>query len=92
MTTLAALACGGRVAREGRRFEPILSTFGDAARMNDGPHTAAERLIDEVSRYLAAVDVFRAANCEPTWRPELAPSAMWLDAVERITPIEARAH
>jgi len=28
-------------------------------------------LIDEIARYLAVVDLFRAADCEPTWRPEL---------------------
>ena len=32
----------------------------------------ARRLIREIGRYLAVVDVFRAAGCEPTWRPELA--------------------
>jgi hypothetical protein len=30
-------------------------------------------LIDEVECYLAAVDLFRAERCEPTWLPELAP-------------------
>jgi hypothetical protein len=29
-------------------------------------------LIGEVERYLAAVEVFRAERCEPTWLPELA--------------------
>jgi hypothetical protein len=24
-------------------------------------------LLDEICRYLAAVDAFRAAGCEPTW-------------------------
>ena len=37
--------------------------------MNDAADPDA--LMDEVARYLAAVDVFRAADCEPTWRPEL---------------------
>jgi hypothetical protein len=27
-----------------------------------------EALLDEIQRYLAAVDAFRAAGCEPTWR------------------------
>jgi hypothetical protein len=31
-------------------------------------------LMREIGRYLAAVDVFRAERCEPTWLPELAPS------------------
>jgi hypothetical protein len=38
--------------------------------MNDAHVTEAERLIDEVTRYLAADDAFRAASSEPTWRPE----------------------
>ena len=32
----------------------------------------SEALIVEITRYLAAVEVFRAAGCEPGWRPELA--------------------
>jgi hypothetical protein len=27
-------------------------------------------LMAEIVRYLAVVDAFRAANCEPSWRPE----------------------
>jgi hypothetical protein len=27
-------------------------------------------LIDEIQRYLAAVDAFHAAGCRPTWRPD----------------------
>jgi len=27
-------------------------------------------LIDEVTRYLAAVELFRSLGCEPVWRPE----------------------
>ena len=27
-------------------------------------------LIDEVTRYLAAVELFRSVGCEPSWRPE----------------------
>jgi hypothetical protein len=34
----------------------------------------AETLADEVARYLAVVDAFRAQDSEPTWRPELVPS------------------
>jgi len=33
-------------------------------------------LIDEIERYLAAVDVFRALGCEPTWIPEPEAEAM----------------
>jgi hypothetical protein len=36
-----------------------------------GKSTTRRRgLIDEIERYLAAVDVFRALGCEPTWIPE----------------------
>jgi D-alanine-D-alanine ligase-like ATP-grasp enzyme len=27
-----------------------------------------EALLEEIRRYLAAVDAFRAVGCEPTWR------------------------
>ena len=37
--------------------------------MNAQPETS-ETLIDEIARYLSAVDVFRAEWCEPTWLPE----------------------
>jgi len=29
-----------------------------------------EALLDEIRRYLAAVDAFRAAGCEPIWRAD----------------------
>ncbi len=32
--------------------------------------TDAEKLMEEIDRYLAAVDLFRALGCDPTWRPE----------------------
>lgn len=38
--------------------------------MNDQLDLDAEALADEIVRYLAVVDAFRDANCEPTWRPE----------------------
>ena len=28
-----------------------------------------DTLLDEIARYLAAVEAFRAAACEPTWLP-----------------------
>jgi hypothetical protein len=34
-----------------------------------------QKLIEEIGRYLAAVDLFRAESCEPTWRPELHQDA-----------------
>jgi hypothetical protein len=33
--------------------------------------TQAE-LIDEITRYLATVELFRSLGCEPRWRPESA--------------------
>ena len=30
-----------------------------------------QKLIEEIDRYLAAVDLFRSESCEPTWRPEI---------------------
>ena len=30
----------------------------------------ANELIDEITRYLAAVDLFRSLGSEPRWRPE----------------------
>jgi hypothetical protein len=29
-----------------------------------------DALVDEIRRYLAAVDAFRRAGCMPSWRPE----------------------
>ena len=43
--------------------------------MTKQPHIR-EALIREIARYLAAVDLFRAERCEPTWLPELALSGV----------------
>jgi hypothetical protein len=32
---------------------------------------ATTTLTEEIARYLAAVDLFRAEGCEPAWRPEV---------------------
>jgi hypothetical protein len=32
------------------------------------PNTKIERLLEEIQRYLAAVDAFRHAGYEPRWR------------------------
>jgi hypothetical protein len=32
------------------------------------------KLVEEIDRYLAAVDLFRTLGCEPTWRPEASRS------------------
>jgi hypothetical protein len=34
-----------------------------------------DRLLEEIDRYLVAVDGFRALGSEPEWRPELVPAA-----------------
>ena len=39
--------------------------------MNEG--IAMEELMREITRYLAAIETFRAAGCEPKWRVELRP-------------------
>jgi hypothetical protein len=44
----------------------------------NGQPDITEDLLDEIARYLAAVDVFRAEACEPTWLPE--PSWSRVDA------------
>jgi hypothetical protein len=36
-------------------------------------------LLEEIGRYLAVIELFRAEGCEPDWRPELA-------VVEPVTP------
>jgi hypothetical protein len=38
--------------------------------MSQPAHIDHEELLVEITRYLAAVDLYRAENCEPTWRPE----------------------
>ena len=45
--------------------------------------TQRRELIDEIARYLAAVDVFRALDCEPAWRPESEPFATGIDDPRR---------
>ena len=41
-------------------------------------HIDTDSLIAEISRYLTAVDAFRAAGCEPTWQPEAAAQTLRL--------------
>ncbi len=52
--------------------------------MNEQPHIDSEALIAEIGRYLAVVDTFRAADCEPTWRPELGSSSELI--ISRLAP------
>ena len=38
------------------------------------PPVDIEALLGEIERYLAAVDAFREAGCEPCWRHDVVPS------------------
>ena len=47
-----------------------------------------DTLIGEIARYLAAVDLFRAERCEPTWRSELAPLTVEVERIQvEATPV-----
>jgi hypothetical protein len=50
--------------------ERILSGLDHRGAMNERLAIDLDALLDEIARYLAAVDAFRAAACEPTWLPE----------------------
>ena len=43
--------------------------------MNEQTQIDPNELFLEITRYLAAVDLYRAERCEPTWLPESALSA-----------------
>ena len=47
--------------------------------MNAIAHIDSDELLDEVARYLAAVDAFRAEGCEPSWRREAADPAVTVE-------------
>ena len=53
--------------------------------------TDPNALIDEIARYLAVVELFRAVDCEPTWRPELTV-AVEPERKPRSSRIEKSAH
>jgi hypothetical protein len=48
-------------------------------------------LMEEITRYLATVDVFRSVGCEPTWRPEAVRPAP-LPEQPRPAVLARRAH
>jgi hypothetical protein len=50
-------------------------------------YESIEALAQEITRYLAAVDVFRSEECEPTWLPEPA----W-NRAEEAAPRLVRSH
>lgn len=62
--------------------------------MNDTLDTSTEELVEEIARYLGAIDAFRADGCEPTWRPELPSDAsVQLPAVAvKTLPSDIRLH
>ena len=45
-------------------------------------HEHTEDLIEEIARYLAAVELFRSVGCEPSWRPESVRPTPLPEAVE----------
>jgi hypothetical protein len=49
-------------------------------------------LAEEIARYLAVVDAFRAANCEPTWRPELRSCIESRPPDQLRRPVEKSTH
>jgi hypothetical protein len=60
--------------------------------MNDSLTIRLDELVDEIVRYLGVVDVFRAAGCEPQWRPEVGAVAIERVDERPITQIETSAH
>jgi hypothetical protein len=55
--------------------ERNLSGPDDSDAMNEMLDIELDALFLEIARYLAAVDAFRAAACEPTWLPEQAATS-----------------
>jgi hypothetical protein len=83
------------VSVDRHRLERILSTLRNSPDMDEQPHTG-EALIDEIARYLAAVDLFRTEQCEPSWRSEPRQSG-WLSpgpvaVAETVLGADARPH
>jgi len=60
--------------------------------MNERIHIDHTELFLEIARYLAAVDLYRAEHCEPTWRPESAPSGTVSECVQARAKHAASAH
>jgi hypothetical protein len=60
--------------------------------MTDSLTIRLDELVDEIVRYLGVVDVFRAAGCEPTWRPETGAAAFERVDERPIAQIETSAH
>jgi hypothetical protein len=58
--------------------------------MNELSHAHVEALADEIARYLAIVELFRALGCEPTWRPEVGGPRLADEPLP--STLEASAH
>lgn len=50
------------------------------------------KLFLEITRYLAAVDLYRAEHCEPTWRPESTPFVTSTERLRARTEHAPSAH
>lgn len=60
--------------------------------MEDRLHIDPVALFDEVVRYLAVIDAFRAADCEPSWRVETGPLTADTEPKRPRAHIERSAH
>jgi hypothetical protein len=58
------------------------------------PETDTAKLMEEIDRYLAAIDLFRSQGCEPTWRPEGHSEDVTTSAAgaSRLLPSDIRLH
>ena len=68
------------------RLEPILSSLWDIQLVNEQLVIDTEAFAEEIGRYLAAGDLIRAGDCEPTWRPEWNPPHAARLEIERTEP------
>jgi hypothetical protein len=60
--------------------------------MHQDRHIDRDTLLAEIARHLAVVDAFRAAGSEPSWRPEIRPSALGARGKTSPTSVERSAH
>lgn len=51
-----------------------MSIGWESRAMNEQTNLDCTELFLEITRYLAAIDLYRAECCEPTWLPESTPS------------------
>ena len=60
--------------------------------MNEQTHIDPDELFGEIARYLAAVNLYRAEHCEPTWLPEPAPCRTVQECVQARAEHAPSAH